>query len=71
VTDESKDIVLTITLQETGHVKVDGPIQNEPLALWLLNKAEDLIKTHNMTLAMQERQRAGKSSNIISRIFKK
>ena len=71
MSEEPKDVVLTITLRDDGHVKVDGPIQNEPLALWMLNKAEDLIKSHNMALAMQERQKIGKSSNIIGRIFKR
>jgi hypothetical protein len=71
MTDEPKDIVLTITLDPNGHLKADGPIQNEPLTFWMLDKAKDTIKAYNMTLAMQERQKAGKSSNIISRIFKK
>lgn len=45
--EEKKDILLTITLNNEG-VKVDGPINNEPLSLWLLDKAKDIVKIHNI-----------------------
>lgn len=47
IKNENKDIVLTIILNSNG-VKVDGPIKNEPLALWMLDKAKDIIKIHNI-----------------------
>jgi hypothetical protein len=42
---------LTITLLDTGQIQTSGPIQNEALALWMLDKAKDAIKDHNRRLA--------------------
>ena len=45
--NEPKEVILTITLSTEG-VGVNGPITNEPLALWLIEKAKDIIKAHNI-----------------------
>jgi len=45
--EEIKDIILTITMHGP-EIKVDGPIRNEPLSLWLLDKAKDIIKISNI-----------------------
>ena len=44
---EPKDVVLTITLNKNG-VNVNGPIQNEPLVFWMLEKAKDVVKVFNI-----------------------
>ncbi len=49
---EPKDIVLTITLQAgSGQFLINGPgdtqMYDEPLCLWLLDKAKDIIKASN------------------------
>ena len=45
--EEQKSIVLTITLDGNG-INVSGPIKNEPIALWLLEKAKDIVKASNI-----------------------
>jgi hypothetical protein len=46
------EVVLQIRLTSEGQLLVTGKvIENEPLALWLLNRAEDIIKAHNLQLA--------------------
>ena len=50
---EPKDIVLTITmLASNGQIQVSGPgnteVYDEPLCLWLLDKAKDIIKATNV-----------------------
>jgi hypothetical protein len=45
--NESKAIVLSITLDGSG-IKVDGPIRNEMLCVYLLDKAKDIVKISNM-----------------------
>ncbi len=57
----NKDIVLTITLTEEG-IQVTGPINNEPLALYLCLKAMDVIKAHNI---MQNQPKIQKPNGIM------
>ena len=38
---------LEITWLDDGKVSVSGPIGNEPISLWMLEKAKDAIKQHN------------------------
>lgn len=44
---KNKEIILTIKVVQND-LKVEGPINNEPLALWMLEKAKDIIKAHNI-----------------------
>jgi len=60
-----KEISLTIILTEEGHVKVDGPILDEPLSLWMLEKAKDSIKAFNIKRAMDNMPRIQKPTNRI------
>ena len=47
--EETKDIVLTITLKNgTKYPEVEGPLHNEPLCFYLLKYAElSIIQTNN------------------------
>ncbi len=45
--EQKKDIELKIILQPNGAVVVNGPIKNEMLSFWLLDKAKDAIKSLN------------------------
>ena len=57
-------VVLTITLHETGKVEVSGPLANEPLMFWLMEKAKDVTKAHNLRLAMENRPKVTSVHNI-------
>jgi hypothetical protein len=49
-------LVLTITYDESnpqGALHVSGCIEAEPMAIWMLEKAKDAIKVHNMQKAAQ------------------
>ena len=65
-TERYKDIVLTITLNSDG-VNVSGPIRNEPIALWMLEKAKDTIKAHNLLESQPKVQPAGGIMNFAKR----
>ena len=41
-------IELVITLNGND-ISVTGPIKNEPIAIWMLEKAKDIIKAHNVS----------------------
>ena len=45
---QTQEVKLTITYRIDGNVGVEGPITNEPFALWLLDKAKDTIKMFNI-----------------------
>jgi len=65
------DIVLAITLTPDGQVKVTGPINNEPLAFWLLEKSKDIIKGYNFQQSQPKIQKPGGMMNFArNRIFK-
>ena len=56
---EPKNIVLTITLlAENGQIQINGPgnteLYDEPLCLWLLDKAKDIIKATNIKAAQSK-----------------
>lgn len=53
--EEGQDIVLTIIITPEGKVNVNGPITNEPLSFWLLDKAKDIIKAYNIQQMMINR----------------
>ena len=59
---EVKEMVLSITLTKEGGVRVDGPIKDEMLCLWLLDKAKDTIKAFNIKVAMANQPRIAKPS---------
>jgi hypothetical protein len=64
--NEKKDIVLTITLNDEG-IRVDGPIKNEPIALFMLEKAKDVIKAHNIMANQPKIQKPGGILNFARR----
>ena len=39
---------ITIILYQDGELRVNGPLENEPLALWMIEKAKDAIKRAHM-----------------------
>ena len=43
-----QDIKLTISYKSDGSVGVEGPLQNEPIVFFLLEKAKDTIKMFNL-----------------------
>lgn len=45
---QPKEVTLTIVLDEKGQVNVNGPLKNEAICIWLLEKAKDTIKAFNM-----------------------
>jgi hypothetical protein len=53
---KSPEIYLHITLNEAGAINVNGILRNEPLALWLLDKAKDIIKAVNIQVAQDARK---------------
>jgi len=56
MSEEKQDTILKITLNEKGGIRVDGPITNEMLSFYMLEKAKDIIKGHNLQLAIKEKQ---------------
>lgn len=46
--DVTAEIKILITVNKDGQINVEGCIQNEPLAFWLLDKAKDIIKVYNI-----------------------
>lgn len=46
--EQPKEIKLVIELLPNGGVNVSGILRNEPMALWLLDKAKDVIKAFNI-----------------------
>jgi len=68
---EPQEIKLTITLLREGGVKVDGPITNEPIALWLIDKAKDVVKAFNMQQAMNNQPRIAKPGGMMNFARKK
>ena len=55
--DVPASITLAIEFTKEGKINVNGPITNEMLCYFLLEKAKDIIKGHNLKLAIEERQR--------------
>ena len=43
-----KENKLIITVIQGVPINVTGPINDEPLALWMLDKAKDIIKAYNL-----------------------
>ena len=67
--EETKDIILTITLNNNG-VKVDGPIRDEMLSFWLLDKAKGIIKISNIQANQPKIHPVGDMIGFARRIFK-
>lgn len=68
--DEGQDIpqsvILTIEFTNEGKFRVDGPITNEMLSFYMLEKAKDIVKTHNLKIAYEEsRSRIQKPGGIM------
>ena len=57
---ESKDLHMEITFKEGKGIEVKGPgngdMYNEPLCLWMLDKAKDFIKDHDTKVSMSKVQ---------------
>jgi hypothetical protein len=64
--NEKKDIILTITFNDEG-IRVDGPIKNKPIVLFMLEKAKDVIKAHNILAAQPKIQKPGGILNFVRR----
>ena len=44
-----EEVVVVITwTPRDGSVKVDGPMRNEPIMFWLLDKAKKIVEMANM-----------------------
>lgn len=55
--DETPEsVTLVIEFKSDGKINVNGPITNEMLSFFMLEKAKDIIKAHNIGLAIKERQ---------------
>ena len=56
--EASKDLHMEITFKEGKGIEVKGPgsgeMYNEPMCLWMLDKAKDFIKGHNMKAGMSK-----------------
>lgn len=44
---KEETIVITFT-PKTGHINVEGPVNNEMLSLWMLEKAKDAVKDQHI-----------------------
>lgn len=59
--EEREAVTLQITLQPDGSLQVsapgDGEMYNEPLCLWLLEKAKDFVKGRNSSVARSRQPR--------------
>jgi len=56
--EPAESIEISIKIIEDGSLKIDGKvINNEPLALWMLDKAKDLIKGHNLNNFLKEQSK--------------
>jgi hypothetical protein len=57
---ESKDLHMEITFKEGKGIEVKGPgngdMYNEPICLWMLDKAKDFIKDHDTKASMSKVQ---------------
>lgn len=63
-----EEVVFTITwIPKDGSVKVDGPIRNEPIAFWLLEKAKRVVEMANMREAASRITPAPPGLNIRGR----
>ena len=78
VPEEPPEVVLQIRLTNEGQLLVTGKvIENEPLALWLIEKAKDIIKAHNFNEARKRAEEdrpkiePGGIMNFARGIFKK
>lgn len=69
--EELKDCILTITLNPEGKVLVSGHLENEPLMFWMLEKAKDTIKTHNIKKAMEQNKIINTKGGVMDFIRRK
>lgn len=54
VKEELQDVILEIRLKPDCSFKINGAvIHNEPIALYMLEKAKDMIKAENLMLQMK------------------
>jgi hypothetical protein len=51
--EEPKDFLVTITLKKDGKIEVTAPLHNEPMCLFALEKAKDIIKDYNTVKVSQ------------------
>ena len=63
---EKQDCVLIIKLTDEGKVLISGPLDNEPLCFWLLEKTKDIIKGHNLKKALDNRPKITPAHRIIN-----
>jgi len=74
-TKEPKDIVLIITLSALSGFNVQGPgngkMFDEPMCLYLLEKAKDKIKASNAVASQPMIQKSGGMMNFAKRGFRR
>ena len=63
--DKSQDVILTITHHSNGCTTITGPIPNEPLCFWMLDKAKDIIKVKNIEEVLKNKPRIAKPHGIM------
>lgn len=54
--DVPEKVSLVIEWTKDGKINVSGPITNEMLSFYLLERAKDIIKAHNLQLAFKANQ---------------
>jgi len=52
-----ESVSLTIEFTKEGKINVHGPVTNEMLCYYLLEKGKDIVKGHNLRLMMEEKSR--------------
>ena len=62
--EEIKELVLTVKLYPTGKIDVTGPIANEMLCLFLLEKGKDIIKAYAAKLELENRPKIVKGGML-------
>ena len=63
--EEVKEVVLSIKIYPTGKIDVSGPIANEMLCMFLLEKAKDIIKAYIAKLEFENRPKIEKPHGIM------
>jgi len=69
---EQKEIFLTITYTPDGVIDLKGQvINNEMLAIWILEKAKDMIKAHTLQKTLEAQSRIISPNKIMNFVRRK
>ena len=55
-TKKPENLELHIIFKPDGDINVNGCIKNEPMSLWMLDKAKDIIKSYHLQKAAEAQQ---------------